>query len=59
MLMYVKAGRISWTENKAEIWGQSPQPQKANGGSGAEPPTLGDFTGFFPKTYTYFRHSLV
>jgi len=39
------------------VWGQSPQPPEANGGLGAEPPTLQRFSRFFKKIkhfYAYF-----
>jgi len=34
----------------AGVWGRNPQPSEANGGSGAEPPTLRRFTIFSKNT---------
>jgi len=49
LLKNVKAGGIRYVEilcieNKAGAWGQSSQPLKADGVSGAEPRRCGDFT---------------
>jgi len=47
-------------ENKAGVWGQSPQPLEAKRGSGAEPPTLRRFYSIFPKKKLHiFTRSLV
>jgi len=43
--------------NNSGVWEQSPQPQEANGGLGAEPLTLQRFSSFFQKIkhfYAYF-----
>jgi len=40
--------------NNTGVWGQSPQLPEANGGSGAEPPTLRRFYSFLYKKYAFF-----
>jgi len=56
----VKAGGTRYIgilciENKAGVWGQSPQPPEANGGLEAEPPTLRRFYSLFlKKKYAFF-----
>jgi len=39
--------------NKTGVWGQSPQPPEAKGGSGTEPPTLWRFYSFLYKKYAF------
>jgi len=45
-------------ENKVQVWGQSPKPPVANGGSEADILTQWRFYSYFPKT-RIFRHSLI
>jgi len=35
------------------VWGRRSQPPEANGGSGAEPPTLRRFYSLFSQKYAY------
>jgi len=63
MLTNAKAGgircnEILYIENKASVWGQIPQRQKANGVQGRSPRRCGKFTAFLKKKYAFFMHSL-
>jgi len=45
--------------NNAVVLGRSLQPPEANGGLGADPPTLRRFLQFFPQKIRNFKHILV
>jgi len=50
---YSKVTFILSGSNNLEIWGQSPQPPKANRGLGAEPTTLRRYFQLFPKNEAF------